>query len=223
MSDDDDKPVFFTPSGKFAKGHPGFRGKQSQQTQPPPQQAQPDTPPFTGDFDDAIILIAESYAGKPRSFIGLLAIAEDWRRDRPNDFASRLSQAYINRDQKQQDNTTTPGIQQVIIQTAPRDMFIPGDQMRAVWEKEYGAKHKAATPSNDDEPSVIITPPPSQAASFDNDEDEQPYTMEEVKRMTEAQFDAAVAAGEIGFAGTKAQFDAAVAAGEIIIAGTDDE
>ena len=38
MSDDDSKPArdkFFTPSGKFKKGHPGLRRKQEQPNGPP--------------------------------------------------------------------------------------------------------------------------------------------------------------------------------------------
>ena len=106
---DDSKPdreVFFTPSGKFAKGHPGlYKGKQLQQDE------QSDIPPFDGDFDDAIIYVAETYSGKPRVFVGLLAVVEDLRRNKATEFASYLRQAYANRKQKRETNTVTPGVQ----------------------------------------------------------------------------------------------------------------
>jgi len=205
---------------------PGHKGTNQYTKQPPTQSGQPVAEPFLGNSDnsdDVVIYVSRNFGRKGLPKDGQIGYYVWLMEERPADFNAQHSRAIARKADEQIIVAGSPKIETVNILSCPTDHYIAGDQMRAMWEKEYGAKHKAATPSNDDEPSVIITPPPSQAASFDNDEDEQPYTMEEVKRMTEAQFDAAVAAGEIGFAGTKAQFDAAVAAGEIIIAGTDDE
>jgi len=142
MSDDDSKkPVFFTETGKFAKGHPGlYKGKQAQ----PDPQTEPDNPPDSDtSFDDDLIAAAASY-GRPRSKTGRRGWCEELRDTKPTEFAALLRPAL---ERKQRETAASlPGIGQVLIQSAPRDMFIAGDEMRAVWEKMYGAEHKTDEP-----------------------------------------------------------------------------
>jgi hypothetical protein len=177
--------------GRLRPGHKGS----NQYSKPEPQdQPQPDTPPFTGDWDDAVILVAETVGnGKPRPTVGLLGVAEDLRRNKSTDFASHVRQAHINRKQKQDTGVITPGITPFLIGTVPSGMFIPGDEMRELWNEKYGFKTDDLPPPQADspKPSPPFDNPPSE------DELQPPYTLTEVERMTKAEFDAAVAAGEI--------------------------
>ena len=191
MSDD-----FRDEKGRLKPGAPPlYKGKQAQ------PDTQSDTPPFDGDFDDAIIFIAETYSGKPRVFVGLLAVCEDLRRNKSTEFASYLRQAYANRQQKRQDNTISPGVH-VSFVTAPSGMcvdangkLIPASDAREAWEKRAGM----TLTSNEPPPE----PPPAQQVLVqprdDEDEPPPPKPSKPLALMSGPELAAALDAGQVEF------------------------
>ena len=200
---DDDKPtrdLYFTPSGKFAKGHPGFnqhtKGKFTADS--PDTQPSPDIP--AGSFDDDLIAAADDY-GRPRSKIGRRAWCENLRDSRPVEFAGLLSKALARKDEAQINAASGSPSVQVFFTNAPAGMFVDENgqlveaaDAKAEWERRAGMKITDEPP-----PFAPPTPKPTLVPSRDEEEDydEPPYTMEEVNRMTKEEFDAAIASGEI--------------------------
>ena len=171
---DDSKPprdVFFTPSGKFAKGHPGFnKGKQAQSD----TQSEPDTDPLPSldtSFDDDLIAASESF-GKPRSKVGRRAYCE-WLRDtRPVEFSALLRPALARKAE-------TPGaggggyIANITFNTAPSGMYIDanGKLIEAADSREQWQRKAGMVITTDEPPAQ---PPAQPVLVQPHDEDEPP-------------------------------------------------
>lgn len=196
-----DDSIIRDERGRIVKGSPGLHRKPDQDAQ---SDQQSDTPPFDGDFDDAIIYVAETYQGKPRTFGGLLAVAEDLRRAKPVDYASYLRQAYANRKTKQDAiSTGSAGVTVIQIGMIPSDHYVSGETMRALvnGELQIDAPVEPYEPEPPPTKPTVVHPTPEPSAAFDQPALGAFLTQAEIDAMSEAEIAAGIKSGKILFVG----------------------
>jgi hypothetical protein len=147
MSDDDGKPErdrYFTPSGKFAKGHPGFKGKQQQSDTSPsaaaPFEGNPDNP------DDVIIYVSRNFGRKGLPLDGQIGYYHWLMKERPADFNAQHIKAVARRAEASGPSGGTYITQVTVLPVARHTSvgldgtLISDAEAKAAWEERAGMK-----------------------------------------------------------------------------------
>ena len=189
--------------GRLKKGAPPlFKG--GKQAQPDNQPTQSDLEPLPSDpnnFYAALLYVARNHGRSDLPRVSMVGVCLDLKEERPVEYYQHLSKASSAKAEESYGggNYSTT----VVFDTAPSGWCIDENgklvepaQAKAEWERKHNMTFTAEPPPQSAQPTLV--PPRVVEDHTDDDEyNEPPYTVEEVNQMTKAEFDAAVAAGEI--------------------------